>query len=123
MKKISMIGRILFALPFGVLGLNHFFMRDFYLAQLTTFIPGMGFSIFLVGAALIAASVCIIIDKYVQLACFTLAGLLVLFILTIHIPGLFGHNQTTIALIDLMKDTGLLGGALTIAGMKSREVI
>jgi putative oxidoreductase len=121
MKKLTSIGRILFAVPFGILGLNHFFMTDFYLGMLTSFIPGMGFSIFIVGLVLIAASVCIIINKYVVLACLSLAALLFLFILTIHIPNLFIPEKTTIAMIELMKDTALLGGALLLAGLNKPE--
>jgi uncharacterized membrane protein YphA (DoxX/SURF4 family) len=123
MKKLTLIGRILFAVPFGILGLNHFFMTDFYLGMLTSFIPGMGFSIFLVGLALIAASICIIINKYVVIACISLASLLFLFIVTIHIPGLFIPDKSTIAMIELMKDTALLGGALLIASLNSPNEI
>ena len=123
MKKLSTLGRILFALPFGILGLNHFIMRDFYMGQVTTFIPGLGFSIFLIGLALITASVAIITNKFVQVACLSLAVLLLLFIATIHIPGLFDADKakSTMALIELMKDTGLMGGALLIAGLKSQS--
>lgn len=117
MKKLTTIGRILFALPFGILGINHFVMKDFYLGLLTSFIPGMGFTIFLVGLALIGTSISIIANKYIKVSCIILAGLLALFILTIHIPNLAVPDKSTIALIDLFKDTALLGGALMIAGM------
>jgi putative oxidoreductase len=118
--NLTTIGRILFALPFGVLGISHFFMIDFYLGMINSFIPGMGFSIFLVGGFLIAASISIILNKMVKLSCWVLAFLLFLFIVTIHIPNLFNSDphKSTIAIIELMKDTGLLGGALMIAGLK-----
>jgi putative oxidoreductase len=116
MKHLSTIGRILFALPFGILGVNHFLMTDMYIMQATSFIPGMGFTILLVGLALIAASVSIILNKMVKTACFLLAILLGLFIVTIHIPNLFEPSKSAIALIELFKDTALLGGALMIAG-------
>jgi putative oxidoreductase len=117
MKQLTILGRILFGLPFGILGLNHFFMKDFYLGMLTSFIPGMGFTVMLVGLALIVASVCIIFNKFVRIACFLLAFLLALFILTIHIPNIFVEKNSTIAMIELMKDTSLMGGALLIAGI------
>lgn len=114
MKNIATIGRILFALPFGIIGLNHFLMTDIFLGMMSSFIPGGGYTILLTGAVLIAASVCIILNKYIQIVCFSLAGLLLLFILTIHLPGLFTNNFQ-IALFGLLKDTGLMGGALIIA--------
>lgn len=114
MKNLATIGRILFALPFGIIGLNHFLMTDIYLGMMSSFIPGGGYTILLTGALLIAASACIIINKYIQIVCFSLAGLLLLFILTIHLPGLF-TNHFDVALFGLLKDTGLMGGALIIA--------
>jgi putative oxidoreductase len=115
MKNISIIGRILFGLPFGILGLNHFFMKDFYLGQLTSFIPGGGYTILLVGFALIVASVSIMWNKYIKIACYCLAFLLLVFILTIHIPNIFLTSTSTVGMIELMKDLSLMGGALMIA--------
>jgi len=40
--------------------------------------------------------------------------LLFIFIITIHIPGLF-TSDWQIALVELLKDTGLMGGAIMIA--------
>ena len=117
MKRLTTIGRILFALPFGILGINHFIMKEFYIMMVTSFIPSMGFSIFLVGLALIAASISIMMNKMVKVSCWTLASLLIIFILFIHIPNLFDPATRTIAVIELMKDTALLGGSLMIAGM------
>ena len=50
MKNLGIIGRILFALPFAIMGLNHFLMTDMFLGQLTSFTPGGGFTILLIGA-------------------------------------------------------------------------
>lgn len=115
MKTIAVIGRILFALPFGIIGLNHFFMRDFFLGMMSSFIPGGGYTILLTGVLLVVASISIMLNKYIKIVCFSLAGLLFIFIITIHIPGLFTVNSE-MALIELLKDTGLMGGALMIAG-------
>jgi len=117
MKNLTTIGRILFALPFAVFGLNHFFMVDFYTGMLTSFIPGSSFTILLTGLALIAASISIIIKKYIKLSCILLAILLLLFILTIHIPQLFDSSTKMLALVAILKDTALMGGALMIAGI------
>jgi len=120
MKKLGIIGRILFALPFAVMGLNHFLMTDIFSGMMSTFIPGGGFTILLTGAMLIIGSVSILLDKNVRLACYWLAGLLFLFIVTIHIPNLFTANWN-LALIELLKDTALLGGAIVIASNYGTE--
>jgi putative oxidoreductase len=118
--QLTTIGRILFALPFGLLGINHFIMKNFYLMMVTSVIPFMGFSVLLVGLILIIASISIILNKMVQISCWTLASLLLLFIIFIHIPNLFNEATQTIGLIELMKDTALLGGSLMIAGMSNK---
>jgi putative oxidoreductase len=117
MKNIATIGRILFALPFGIIGLNHFLMTDTFLGMMSSFLPGGGYTILLTGVILIAASILIILNKYVKIVCYSLAGLLFLFIVAIHIPHLFS-GQTTVmqeGLFGLLKDSGLMGGALIIA--------
>jgi len=124
MKNLATLGRILFALPFGILGLNHFIMYNFYLLQLTSFIPGGGFTIMLTGVVLILASIAIIIKKFVPIVCWILAGFLFIFIVSIHIPHLImaaDANTSTLALIELFKDTSLLGGSIMIAAFYSEK--
>jgi putative oxidoreductase len=131
MKYLTTIGRILFALPFGILGLNHFLMKSYYLGMISTFIPGGGYTIIITGLALIAACISIMAKKYIQLSCLLLALLLFIFILTIHVPGLFNTTEitvlsmqtkvSTLAFIELLKDTALMGGALMIAGIYREE--
>jgi uncharacterized membrane protein len=117
MKNLFTIGRILFALPFGIVGLNHFLMKDTFLEimQKTSFIPDSGFMILFTGLVLIVASISIMLNKFIQITCLSLAGLLLIFILTIHIPGLFAEATMPMALFMLLKDMGLMGGALMIA--------
>ncbi len=119
--NLGTLGRILFALPFGIIGLNHFFMVDFFSGMLTSFIPGGGFTILFTGFLLIAASVSIMFKRYVTLSCLLLSVMLLIFILTIHIPQLFDPLQAQIAFMQLLKDTALMGGALMIAHIYQPE--
>lgn len=116
MNKLTVIGRILFALPFLAFGINHFLMVDFYTGSITSFIPVKGYAVMLTGAAMIAASISIMTKKYMQLATSLLAVLLFIFIVTIHIPGLFDEEGWRMALIMLLKDTSLMGGSILLAG-------
>jgi uncharacterized membrane protein len=117
MKNLAVIGRILFALPFGIMGLNHFLMKDIFLGMMSSFIPGGAYTILITGILLIIASISIMLNKYVKIACYWLAGMLFLFIVTIHIPGLFETDPkiASLALIELLKDTSLMGGAIMLA--------
>jgi putative oxidoreductase len=121
MKKITAIGRILFAIPFALFGINHFLMTDYYLGMLTSFIPLGAYTIILTGIMLIAVSISIISKKFVRLSTIMLAILLFIFIVTIHIPHLIKGVDTTATLIALLKDVSLLGGSLMIAGIYSEE--
>lgn len=121
MNKLTVIGRILFALPFLAFGINHFLMIDFYTGSITSFIPVKGYAVMLTGAAMIAASISIITKKYMQLATTLLALLLFIFIVTIHIPGLFDEEGWKLALIMLLKDTSLMGGSILLAGACAQQ--
>ena len=121
MKRITTIGRILFALPFAIFGINHFLMMDYYVGMLTSFIPLGAYTIILTGIMLIAASVSIIFKMYIKLTTLMLAGLLFFFIITIHIPHLLNGGENTVTLITLLKDISLMGGSLMIAGIYSEE--
>jgi uncharacterized membrane protein YphA (DoxX/SURF4 family) len=121
MNKITTIGRILFALPFAALGINHFVMMNYYLGTLTSFIPRTAFVMILTGLLLIAVSISIITKKLVRVSTILLAFLLFIFITTIHIPHLINGVDTTVTLIALLKDISLLGGSLMIAGMYTEK--
>ena len=121
MKKITALGRILFAIPFALFGINHFLMTDYYLGVLTSFIPLGAYTIILTGIMLIAASISIITKKFVKLSTILLAILLFIFIVTIHIPHLFIDADKTSTIIALLKDISLMGGSLMIAGIYSEE--
>jgi uncharacterized membrane protein len=121
MKKLTDIGRILFAIPFALFGINHFLMMDYYLGMLTSFIPLGAYTIILTGIMLIATSISIIMKKLIKLSTMGLAVLLFIFIVTIHIPHLFNETDKTTIVIALLKDISLMGGSLMIAGIYTEE--
>jgi putative oxidoreductase len=121
MKKITTLGRILFALPFALFGINHLLMTDYYLGMLTSFIPLGAYTIILTGIMLIVASVSIIFKIFVKFSTIMLAILLFAFIVTIHIPHMINDADKTVTLITLLKDISLMGGSLMIAGIYSEE--
>jgi len=121
MKNITTLGRILFAVPFAIFGINHFLMMDYYVGMLTSFIPLGAYTIILTGIMLIATAISIIFKKFVNVSTITLAILLFIFIITIHIPHLITDSDKTATLIALLKDISLMGGSLMIAGIYSED--
>lgn len=118
-QKLVKIGSILFALPFGIFGILHFINAGAMAGLVPGFIPGGIFWVYATGLFLVAAFISIVTGKHTYLASLLLAALLGMFILTIHIPGLIGGNQ--MAMPGLLKDMGLLGGALLVASLNSEE--
>ena len=115
-KVLSFVVRIIFAIPFLVFGRNHLMIDDQMLPMVPTYIPGGIFWVYFTGAAMILAALAIITGKQARSACFGLAVLLLVYIITIHFPGLSNPQMKMMSMINLMKDTGLMGAALFMAG-------
>lgn len=96
-------------------------MLDYYLGMLTSFVPLGAYTIILTGIMLIAASISIITKILVKFSTLMLSILLLIFILTIHVPHLMGDGDKTITIIALLKDISLMGGSLMISGIYSEE--
>src|ERR1035438_2488833 len=118
-SSISRIGIVLYALVIGFFGINHFLNGTGFQNTVPSFIPGGIFWVYLTGAALIAASISFLTGKLTKAAGLFLAAFLIIVVLTIHLPALMhttGSPTVSIALTNLVKDTGLAGAALMIAG-------
>ncbi len=112
----SKVSRFLFAIPIGIFGLFHFMNGPAMAGMVPSFIPGGVFWVYLTGAALLAASVSLIIRKKDKLAGLLLGGLLLIFVLTIHLPDVIAGDMEK-AMPNLLKDTALAGAAFMLAGM------
>ena len=66
---------------------------------------------------MVAASVSIIFKKYTKTACLILSVVLLLAVFIVHIPGLFNPDFMQISMVNVLKDSGLAGGGLAIAGI------
>ncbi len=113
------VARIIYGIPFVVFGLMHFMKAKAMIGYVP--VPGGVFWVYLIGLALIAAGVAIIIGKMVRLASLLLALLLLIFILTIHIPGIMKPEMMQTEMTMLLKDMALMGGALLLAGIYEEE--
>lgn len=110
---LSIAGRIVYALPIGVFGLFHFMNASAMAGMVPSWIPGGIFWIYLTGAALIAAAISIIIRKKAALASFLLGVMLLIFAITIHLPGMIAEQQISTTMF--LKDAALAGAAFFIS--------
>lgn len=114
--NVAKIGTILYAVVIAVFGINHFMnaqmMADYVVPKS---MPGPGVVwVYVTGTALVLAAISIIIGKKTQLACYLLALMLIVFVLTLHLPKLMGGDQ--MAMGSVLKDTAMAAGALIIGG-------
>jgi uncharacterized membrane protein len=123
-QSIYRIGVVLYALVIGFFGVNHFLNGTGFQNTIPSFIPYHIFWVYLTGAALIAAAISFLTGKYTRAAGLFLALFLLVIVFTIHLPALMrseGSPIISIALTNLIKDTGLAGAALMIAGKGSHS--
>jgi len=117
MKKA---GLILYAIPIGVFGIFHFMSATMMATMVPGWIPGGVVWIYITGLALLAAAVSIIINKKASLATMLLGVLLVIFVLTMHLPGVIGGNEASMPMV--LKDLALAGAAFYMsANFKEEE--
>lgn len=113
------VGRLLFALPFGIFGIIHFMTASDTVFMVPDFIPGGIVWVYLTGIALIGACVCIVARIRVRLVSLLLALMLLIFALTVHLPEILAGTQN--GLPNLLKDLSLSGGALFLAALYESE--
>jgi uncharacterized membrane protein YphA (DoxX/SURF4 family) len=118
-SSITRVGTIMYALVIGFFGINHFLNASGMATAVPSFFHGGVFWVYLTGAALIAAAVAFLIGKQTRLAGLLLAVFLLIIVFSIHLPAVINapdEAASRIPLSNLIKDTGLAGAALMIAG-------
>ncbi|MCW3090555.1 MAG: hypothetical protein JWP81_1624 [Ferruginibacter sp.] len=121
MKQYHIISRIaiyLLSIVLFAFGVFHFIHPHDLLVFVPSFIPGGILWVYVVGAAFILVALSFLTNTMVKFAGYLLAVLLILFILSIHIPNYLNagdKEMRQIALINMLKDTAIVGFALHIA--------
>jgi uncharacterized membrane protein YphA (DoxX/SURF4 family) len=112
-------GILLYSIVIAVFGVNHFMNAKSMTAVVPSFMPGGIIWVYITGAALVLAAIAFIIGKYITLAGWLLALMFLIIILTIHLPGMLNatdETAKTMSMVNILKDAGLVAGALMIAG-------
>lgn len=115
---ISRISISLLAIVMMIFGIYHFMYPQNLVSYLPSFLPPGNIWIYLPGAGFILAAIAFITNKKVKLAGYLLAVLLVIFVLTLHLPNFLNGSSDEYrqaALINMLKDTAIAAFALHIA--------
>jgi uncharacterized membrane protein len=117
-STISKIGTVFYALVVGFFGINHFLNGTGFQKMVPTFLPGGVIWVYLTGACLVAAAIAFLINKQARLAGFLLCLILLLIVLTVHLPAVLNAPDAgarRFPMTNLIKDTGLAAAALLVA--------
>ena len=116
---MSRIAIILLALVMAVFGVYHFIAPQNLLAYVPSFLPDAGnLWVYLPGAAFILAAIALFTNKMVKIACYMLTILLLIFVVTIHVPNYLNAGDADVRqaeLMNLLKDTAIAAFAMHIA--------
>lgn len=117
MVSLALVGRILYSLPLLGFGLGHLMSANMMGGMVPAWVPGGGtLWVYITGIALIAGGLAIMTGYMGRLAALLVAALLLVFVLTLHLPGwLAGGPTAMMSQMSLYKDLAMAGGALVIA--------
>ena len=115
------LGKWIFILPFAVFGTMHLIHADEMAGMVPAFLSGGAVWVYLTGIAQVAFALSVIIGKYDKLAAVLCATMLLIFILTLHLPGLTNMQMSKLAMNNMLKDLGLVGGAMMYASRFAQD--
>ena len=115
------LGKWVFILPFAVFGFLHLRNADEMAGMVPTFLSGGSFWVYLTGIAQVAFALSVVIGKYDKLAAILCAVMLLIFVLTLHFPGLSNLQMSKLAMTNMLKDLGLIGGAMMYASRFAKD--
>ena len=118
---MSLVGRILFALPLAAFGLLHFVGAQMMAGMVPAYVPGGIVWVYITGVGLILAAISIIANRFTVLSGVLLGIMLLSFVVTVHLPMLSNPEMAQTAMPSVLKDTALAGATFLIAGLGLKE--
>jgi uncharacterized membrane protein len=120
LDKIMPYGRLFYTVPMVVFGAQHFTAGKFIVSIVPSWIPGHLFWVYLVGIALFASGLSIVIERQAPLAATLLGIMLFLFVVLIHIPKVVANPGDRFAWAVALRDIAFSGGAFAFAGAHTK---
>ena len=117
MKKLSIVGRILFGITLVVFAVNPILHAQQTAAVIH--LPMATPLTYLSGLVLLLGGVSLLLNRWTHLTMLMIAVLLVVRALTIHYPDFSSEDyaQKMLEIMNMAKDFGLAGAALFMAGL------
>ena len=116
LDKILPFGRLFYAIPMAVFGVEHFCFPEEIGELVPSWIPAHPFWVYLVGIALISAALSIVVKKQAWLAATLLGIMFCLFEVLMNVPGVVANPRDRFAWALTLRDLAFSGGAFAFAG-------
>jgi len=120
LDKILPFGRLFYAIPMAVFGTEHFCFPEEIGGMVPSWIPARPFWVYLVGLALIAAALSIVVKRQAWLAATLLGIMLCLFVVLISAPAVVANPRDRFAWAVSLRDLAFGGGAFAFAGAQTK---
>jgi uncharacterized membrane protein len=121
LDKILPFGRLFYAIPMGVFGTDHLADAKDVAHIVPSWMPLHIFWVYLVGIALIAAALSIILERHARLAATLLGCMFLLFVVLMHIPNIVASHGARLFWAIGLRDIAFSGGAFALAGRQSKR--
>jgi uncharacterized membrane protein len=119
-ERILPFGRLFLAIPMAVFGADHLTDASDIARLVPSWMPAHMFWTYMVGVALIAAALSIILKRQARLAAILLGSMLLLFVGMLHIPNLVAEPRDRVLWVTALRDLAFSGGAFAFAGSRMR---
>lgn len=123
LERLVVLGPTLFASPLAAFGAEHLSIASAISQVVPKWIPAPLFWVYLVGLALLAAALSLVIRRHVVLTAGLLAAMFLIFVVTIHLPNVVANPRNRILWAVMLRDTSFAAGALALAGSTSATAL
>ncbi len=118
--KTAPFGRLFYALPMGVFASQHFTNTKLVASIVPSWMPFHTFWVYLVGTAIIAAALSILLEIHARLAATLLGCMFLLFVVLMHIPNIVAAHGARLFWIIALRDLSFSGGAFAVAATQQK---
>ena len=115
LDKVLPFGRLFFAVPMGIFATQHFTNTKLVASIVPRWIPLHTFWVYVVGTAIIAAALSILLEKHSWLAATLLGCMFLLFVGLMHIHNIVVTHGARLFWIIGLRDIAFSGGAFALA--------
>jgi len=122
LDKTVPFGRLFYALPMGVFATQHFTNTKLVASIVPHWMPWHLFWVYLVGTAIIAAVLSILLEIYAWLAATLLGCMFLLFVILMHIPNIVATHGALMFWLIALRDLAFSGGAFALAVTQSKRM-